>query len=47
MPRQARIDTPGALHHVICRGIVSNPTGWVKNGTQKNINRNPFGQYWV
>lgn len=21
MPRQSRIDTPGALHHVICRGI--------------------------
>ena len=21
MPRQARIDAPGALHHVICRGI--------------------------
>lgn len=21
MPRQARIDTPGALHHIICRGI--------------------------
>ena len=21
MPRQARIDTPGALHHIIVRGI--------------------------
>ena len=21
MPRRARIDAPGALHHVICRGI--------------------------
>lgn len=21
MPRQARIDSPGALHHVMCRGI--------------------------
>jgi hypothetical protein len=21
MPRQSRIDTPGALHYVICRGI--------------------------
>jgi predicted nucleic acid-binding protein len=21
MPRQSRIDTPGALHHIICRGI--------------------------
>ena len=22
MPGQSRIDTPGALHHIICRGIV-------------------------
>ncbi len=21
MPRQSRIDYPGALHHIICRGI--------------------------
>jgi hypothetical protein len=21
MPRKARIDAPGALHHIICRGI--------------------------
>ena len=21
MPRKARVDTPGALHHIICRGI--------------------------
>ncbi len=21
MPRQSRIDTSGALHHIICRGI--------------------------
>jgi putative transposase len=21
MPRRARIDAPGALHHIICRGI--------------------------
>jgi len=21
MPRQSRLDTPGALHHLICRGI--------------------------
>ncbi len=21
MPRQGRIDTPGSLHHIICRGI--------------------------
>ncbi len=24
MPRQARIDAPGALHHVIARGIERN-----------------------
>ncbi len=23
MPRKARIDAPGALHHIICRGIES------------------------
>ena len=22
MPRKARIDAPGALHHIICRGII-------------------------
>jgi len=25
MPRQARIDAPGALHHIICRGIERQP----------------------
>lgn len=25
MPRQARIDAPGALHHIICRGIERSP----------------------
>ncbi len=25
MPRQARIDAPGALHHIICRGIERKP----------------------
>ena len=25
MPRQARLDTPGALHHVIIRGIEKKP----------------------
>jgi REP-associated tyrosine transposase len=25
MPRQARIDAPGALHHIICRGIERRP----------------------
>jgi hypothetical protein len=33
MPRKARIDAPGALHHIICRGLkkpesfVMTPTG--------------------
>jgi len=25
MPRQARLDTPGTLHHVIIRGIEKKP----------------------
>jgi hypothetical protein len=25
MPRQSRIDAPGALHHIICRGIEQRP----------------------
>mgnify|MGYP006301167861 CR=1 FL=1 len=25
MPRQARIDAPGALHHIIARGIAKKP----------------------
>jgi hypothetical protein len=25
MPRDARLDTPGALHHVMCRGIERQP----------------------
>ena len=25
MPRSARIDAPGALHHIICRGIERRP----------------------
>jgi putative transposase len=25
MPRKARVDTPGALHHVIIRGIERKP----------------------
>jgi hypothetical protein len=24
MPRKSRIDAPGALHHIICRGIERN-----------------------
>ena len=34
MPRQARIDVPGALHHIICRGmerqaIFRDDGGWI------------------
>ncbi len=25
MPRKARVDAPGALHHIICRGIEQRP----------------------
>jgi putative transposase len=25
MPRKSRIDAPGALHHIICRGIEQRP----------------------
>jgi hypothetical protein len=28
MPRRARIDAPGALHHVICRGIERRKIFW-------------------
>ena len=28
MPRKARIDAPGALHHVICRGIERRKIFW-------------------
>ena len=36
MPRQARIDAPGALHHIICRGIER------RNIFKDNTNRNRF-----
>ena len=36
MPRQARIDTPGALHHIICRGIER------RNIFRDNTDRNRF-----
>ncbi len=36
MPRQARIDTPGALHHIICRGIER------RNIFKDNTDRNRF-----
>jgi len=35
-PRQARIDTPGALHHIICRGIER------RNIFKDNTDRNRF-----
>ena len=36
MPRQARIDAPGALHHIICRGIER------RNISKDNTDRNRF-----
>ncbi|MGB2930383.1 MAG: transposase [Desulfobacterales bacterium] len=36
MPRQARIDAPGALHHIICRGIER------RNIFRDNTDRNRF-----
>ncbi|RZB31930.1 MAG: hypothetical protein SRB1_01549 [Desulfobacteraceae bacterium Eth-SRB1] len=36
MPRQARIDAPGALHHIICRGIER------RNIFKGNTDRNRF-----
>jgi len=36
MPRQARIDAPGALHHIICRGIER------RNIFKDNADRNRF-----
>ena len=36
MPRQARIDAPGALHHIICRGMERSPI------FQDDIDRNDF-----
>ena len=43
MPRQARIDAPGALHHIICRGIKR------RNIFKDNTDRNRFGvlAYWA
>ena len=34
MPRKARIDAPGALHHIICRGIEGRPI--FQNATDRN-----------
>jgi len=39
MPRQARIDAPGALHHIICRGIER------RNIFKDNTDRNRFYAY--
>lgn len=36
MPRQAGIDAPGALHHIICRGIER------RNISRDNTDRNRF-----
>jgi len=36
MPRQARINAPGALHHIICRGIER------RNIFKDNTDRNRF-----
>ncbi|MEA1949512.1 MAG: hypothetical protein U9N83_19720 [Thermodesulfobacteriota bacterium] len=36
MPRQARIDAPGAFHHIICRGIER------RNIFKNNTDRNQF-----
>jgi REP element-mobilizing transposase RayT len=36
MPRQARMDAPGALHHIICRGIER------RNIFRDNTDRNRF-----
>ena len=36
MPRQSRIDAPGALHHIICRGIER------RNIFKDNTDRNRF-----
>jgi len=36
MPRQAKIDAPGALHHIICRGIER------RNIFKDNTDRNRF-----
>ena len=41
MPRKARIDAPGALHHIICRGIERRKI--FRNNTDKGdfVNRLP------
>ena len=43
MPRQARLDSPGTLHHVIIRGtekrrIVDDETDRINFGTEQRVN---------
>jgi REP element-mobilizing transposase RayT len=39
MPRRARIDAPGALHHVICRGIERRKIFWEDSDREDFIER--------
>ena len=39
MPRRARIDAPGALHHVICRGIERRKIFWEDSDRDDFLNR--------
>jgi REP element-mobilizing transposase RayT len=39
MPRKARIDAPGALHHVICRGIEKRKIFWDDSDRDDFLNR--------
>jgi hypothetical protein len=39
MPRKAHIDAPGALHHVICRGIERRKVFWSYSGRDDFIER--------
>jgi REP element-mobilizing transposase RayT len=39
MPRKARIDAPGALHHVICRGIEGRKIFWTDSDREDFLER--------
>ena len=39
MPRRARLDTPGALHDVICRDIVRRKISWQDFGHNDFLKR--------
>jgi REP element-mobilizing transposase RayT len=39
MPRRARIDAPGALHHVICRGIERRKIFWEDSDREDFLKR--------